>query len=102
MADEKILNPSGVEKEPVLKPSRIEEVTLPSSGLDKESIAREGGSAPPEQVLKHAYDADEAMKAFAEGEVEIIDEATNRRLLRRIDLNIMPVSRGLLEWLNGH
>lgn len=38
-------------------------------------------------------DADEAMRAFAgyEGTGEMMDEATNRRLLRKIDLRIMPV-----------
>lgn len=47
-----------------------------------------------ETILKHSHDADEAMKAFLghEGEVIQIDEATNRRLLRRIDWNLMPVS----------
>lgn len=40
--------------------------------------------------------ADEALKAFAgidssDRGVLVIDAATNRRLLRRIDLNIMPV-----------
>ncbi|KAG8532450.1 uncharacterized protein KY384_002327 [Bacidia gigantensis] len=40
-----------------------------------------------------AYGAsvDEAMKAFGDGEVLHIDEATNKRLLRRIDLHIMPL-----------
>ena len=49
--------------------------------------------APPFEVLKHSYDADEAMKAFegSEGGAIEIDEATNRRLLRKIDLNIMPL-----------
>lgn len=41
--------------------------------------------------------ADEAFRAFAgmdpsERDVLVIDAATNRRLLRRIDLYIMPVS----------
>ncbi|EME42508.1 hypothetical protein DOTSEDRAFT_89887 [Dothistroma septosporum NZE10] len=44
-------------------------------------------------ILKHSHDADEAMKVFEgqEGEVITIDEATNKRLLRRIDRNLMPV-----------
>ena len=48
----------------------------------------------PEDVLKHSHDADEAMKAFQEsqGQVIEIDAATNKRLLRRIDWNLMPVS----------
>ena len=47
----------------------------------------------PENVLKHSHDADEALKAFAshEGTVIEIDEATNKRLLRIIDWNLMPV-----------
>lgn len=53
---------------------------------------------PPAQVLNHANDADEAMKAFEghDGELLILDEATNQRLLRKIDLNILPacVARG--------
>ena len=47
-----------------------------------------------EDVLKHSHDADEAMKAFAghTGEIIEIDEATNKRLLRIIDFNLIPVS----------
>lgn len=45
----------------------------------------------PDQVLKHANDADVAMQAFAGGEAIHIDEATNRRLLRKIDWHIMPI-----------
>ncbi|KAF2173980.1 hypothetical protein M409DRAFT_62172 [Zasmidium cellare ATCC 36951] len=47
----------------------------------------------PEKILEHSHDADEALKAFQghEGEVITIDEATNKRLLRRIDWNLMPV-----------
>lgn len=42
--------------------------------------------------------ADEALTAFAgmdpgERDVLVVDAATNRRLLRRIDMNIMPVSK---------
>ena len=61
------------------------------AGIEKESISLEDGSTPPPQVRKHAHDADEAMKAFQDGEIEILDEATNKRLLRTIDWNIMPV-----------
>lgn len=44
-------------------------------------------------ILKHSQDADEAMKVFQshQGQVLEIDEATNKRLLRRIDWNLMPV-----------
>ena len=93
MADEKVRGASGVEKEPVSRRSAIEkEAVSPPPDFEKEPISLEDGSAPPKQVLKHSHDADEAMKAFSEGEVEILDEETNRRLLRKIDLNIMPVS----------
>lgn len=48
---------------------------------------------PSAAVLKHANDADEAMLAFVghEGEIIELDEATNKRLLRRIDWNLMPI-----------
>jgi len=88
MADEKIPIPS---KEANLRPSDTEKEPAPA--FEKDPISLEDGSAPPTQVLKHAYDADEAMKAFADGEIEVLDEATNKRLLRKIDLNIMPVGR---------
>ena len=60
---------------------------------DIEDGAIRSGSGAPERVLKHANDADEAMKAFEghEGEVLVLDGATNKRLLNRIDRNIMPV-----------
>lgn len=58
-----------------------------------ENAAIRSGSGPPERVLKHAHDADEAMKAFEghEGEMLVLDGATNKRLLNKIDRNIMPV-----------
>lgn len=73
MADEKVLD--------VFSP----EVEKQTSPIDN------GG--PPSKVLKHSHDADEAMKAFEghDGEVLIMDEATNKRLLRKIDFNIMPL-----------
>lgn len=45
-------------------------------------------------IIEHSHDADEAMKAFMghEGETLLLDDATNKRLLRRIDLNLMPAS----------
>lgn len=44
-------------------------------------------------ILEHSHDADEAMKAFMShpGTVIEIDEATNKRLLRKIDWNLMPI-----------
>ena len=62
----------------------------------------------PVVVMKHANDADEAMKAFQghEGEILVLDEATNKRLLRKIDRNLMPVRHwcrcvegNVLTWL---
>jgi len=49
----------------------------------------------PDNILKHSHDADEAMKAFEghQGEVIHIDEATNKRLLRIIDWNLIPVCK---------
>lgn len=80
MAEEKVIEYPHEEKETVT-PTEIENGTVRS------------GSGPPERVLKHAHDADEAMKAFEghEGEVLVLDGATNKRLLSRIDWNIMPV-----------
>lgn len=42
---------------------------------------------------KHAHDADEAMQAIQDmqGEAIELDEATNKRLLRRIDWHMMPI-----------
>lgn len=46
-----------------------------------------------EKILEHSHDGDEALKAFRghEGDIIEIDEATNKRLLRRIDWNLMPI-----------
>ena len=62
------------------------------SDVEQTPVDDKDGTAPP-IVLKHANDADEAMKAFQDhdGRVLVLDEATNRRLLRKIDLNILPV-----------
>ena len=47
-----------------------------------------------EKILKHSHDADAAMKAFEgyEGQTLELSEETNRRLLRKIDMHLMPVS----------
>lgn len=44
-----------------------------------------------QEILKHSGDADEAMKAFANGEIVEVDEETNKRILRTIDWHIMPI-----------
>lgn len=47
-----------------------------------------------DKMLEQSHDVDDAMKAFVghEGEVIEIDEATNKRLLRTIDWNLLPLS----------
>ena len=55
------------------------------------SSTQRRSSADVEKVIAHSHDADEAMKAFASGEIIEIDEATNKRLLRTIDWHLMPI-----------
>jgi hypothetical protein len=43
------------------------------------------------KILQHSGDADEAMKAFADGEVPELTPETNARLLRIIDFHLMPL-----------
>ena len=66
---------------------------LPSYPNVEQTLDDHKGGAPTAQVLEHTSDADEAMKAFEghDGELLVIDKATNRRLLRKIDQNILPV-----------
>jgi len=73
-------------KPPVLVPDVEKELPAPLA-----DAIRNGSIS--EDVLKHSHDADEAMKAFTshEGTVIEIDEATNKRLLRIIDWNLMPI-----------
>ncbi|KAI4160108.1 MAG: hypothetical protein L6R39_000263 [Caloplaca ligustica] len=62
--------------------------------MEKEAIGQDRRRSVPDKVAKHANDADEAMKAFAghEGELLELDEATSKRLLRKIDLHLMPTT----------
>jgi ACS family allantoate permease-like MFS transporter len=86
----------------------VPDIAIMSSGMDpeKHSIDPEVDKNIPDpladairdgvidkKILQHSHDADEAMKAFqeAQGQVIEIDAATNKRLLRRIDWNLMPV-----------
>lgn len=77
---------------------KVQEMEQP--GEDKPSLVRaeiQGDTKPcssVEEFIKPSRDVDEAMKAFRghEGEVIKIDEATNKRLLRTIDWNLMPLS----------
>ncbi|KAI9707284.1 MAG: hypothetical protein M1836_000244 [Candelina mexicana] len=71
---------------------RISEKRMASLDAEREIAAPQVTSKKLRVLGKHGIDADEAMKAFAgqEGEVNQIDDATNRRLLRRIDMNLLP------------
>ncbi|KAF2859504.1 putative MFS allantoate transporter [Piedraia hortae CBS 480.64] len=44
----------------------------------------------PEKILQHSHDGDEALQAI-QGESILLDEATNKRLLRKIDRHLMPM-----------
>ena len=70
-----------------------DEKIIIASDMEKQSVLPGVTGRVSDPILKHANDADEAMKAFAdhEGDVLVLDEATNKRLLRKIDLNLMPV-----------
>ena len=67
---------------------------ISSTEPDQESGIHERRRNVPENIIEHSHDADEAMQAFAghEDEPLELDEATSKRLLRRIDLHLMPVS----------
>jgi len=72
----------------------LDEKRTPSPvDLEKEDSGARRPSQAAAKVLKHSHDADEAMKAFAgrEGGPIVIDEATNKRLLRIIDWNLIPI-----------
>lgn len=65
----------------------------PSYRNVEHSLVNDKPGAPPAQIVEHVTDADEAMKAFEghDGQLLVLDEATNKRLLRKIDRNILPV-----------
>ena len=44
-----------------------------------------------QKIIEHSHDADEAMKAFANGEIIEVSEADNKRLLRIIDMHMLPI-----------
>lgn len=71
-----------------------EAVAMGSPHLEKETDSSDRRGSVPTRVVKHANDADEALKAVAgqEGEVLVLDEATSKKLLKSIDLHLMPVS----------
>lgn len=75
------------------KQHHVEKEPIP--GISEDAIRNGSITAGgvSEQILEHSHDADAAMKAFAsyQGQVLDIDEATNKRLLRKIDWHLMPV-----------
>ncbi len=63
------------------------------SAVDIENAHVHARVVSSEHVRKYDENDDRAMKAFAEydGEPLVMDEATNKRLLRTIDWHIMPI-----------
>lgn len=87
-------HPPGHQDHDIEKENFEEKKTVSAiAGLPLVEDAIRNGSVNPETILKHAVDGDEALKAFAnyQGSIIHIDEATNKRLLRKIDINLMPV-----------
>lgn len=74
-------------------PGKGGDAFLPGTNIKEEDVRH--GKVAPDQLLKNAKDkdADVALKAFANYQEQVteIDEATNKRLLRKIDWNLMPV-----------
>ncbi|KAF2197459.1 membrane transporter [Delitschia confertaspora ATCC 74209] len=75
-----------------------EKTALPSH--DEKHVLEDGhrvsianGKAVPEKLLKHANDADAALKAFEsmEGQALEMTEETRKKLLRKIDWHLMPI-----------
>ena len=76
-----------------VRPDVDEKIALPPSYIEKETIGATIADTRQTGMAKHVQDADEAMKAFQteDGEIIVLDESTNRRLLRKIDYMILPV-----------
>jgi hypothetical protein len=75
-----------------------EQETVVPADVEKDGHTQDSSSMKgkvSEKLLKHSHDADAAMKAFEgiEGQAIELTEETNKRLLRKIDLHLMPVSR---------
>lgn len=65
-------------------------------GTDTIEAEAEDNGVLAQHVLQHEIDADEALKAVSGEEEDVeIDDETNRRLLKKIDWNIMPVGNML-------
>lgn len=61
------------------------------SPVDEKRGSTASTAAAAQKILEHGQDADEAMKAYASGEVVEVTEADNKRLLRIIDWHLMPL-----------
>lgn len=84
MAEEKIVLPTGRAVSPppiqVLDPEKARAVSTSSNT-----------NIDAQKVLHHGADADEALKAMIANSDLVLDEATNKRLLRTIDWHLMPI-----------
>ena len=71
------------------------ETTKEATGLspDLEKVSSADHPKVGAVVLKHAdaNDADEALRVFADGEVITLTPEDEKRLLRKIDYNMMPI-----------
>ncbi|KAF2012363.1 MFS general substrate transporter [Aaosphaeria arxii CBS 175.79] len=66
---------------------------MPPSDLEKSGDLEEGHTSTnlvSQELLKHSHDADAALKAL-EGQSIVLTPAENKRLLRKIDLHLMPI-----------
>ncbi|KAF2739515.1 membrane transporter [Polyplosphaeria fusca] len=70
----------------VHQPDHVEKEPVPETSDEAKKMVEE-------KLLKHSHNADAAMKAFEglDGQGIVITEETNRRLLRKIDMHLMPV-----------
>lgn len=74
-----------------LEMEKGERIILPNGREVSPVDANRRASSSAAKILQHSGDADEAMKAFADGEVPELTPETNARLLRTIDLHLMPL-----------
>lgn len=91
MSEKPEVEEHGSSRDAEIPEKSVEAEVIPGTGITEEDIR--SGSVVPEQILKHSHDADVALQAFQsyEGQVIEVDEATNRRLLRIIDWNLIPL-----------
>jgi hypothetical protein len=78
------------------------EATLSNEDKTSQQEEEKGTYVSESKIEAHSHDADEALKAFGSstGEVVTIDAATNKRLLRLIDWNLMPASTHAIGEVN--